>query len=143
MNLNEVTIAGNLTRDPELKYTPKGTAVCKFGVAVNRTWRGEDGQKKEEVAFIDVDAFGKQAEAITQYLRKGRGIYVRGRLRLDEWEDKTTKQKRSKLGVVLESFQFTDSRQASEAAPAQATRPQAAAPAPTAPPEDESNDVPF
>ena len=138
MNLNEVTLAGNLTRDPEMRDTPKGTAVCKFGVAINRKWKSDDGMK-EEVTFIDVDAFGKQAEAIAQYLKKGRGIYIRGRLKLDEWEDKTTKQKRSKLGVVLESFQFTDSKQASEAAPA--PRPQAA-PAPAAPPEDDSS-VPF
>lgn len=140
MNINEVTIAGNLTRDPEMRYTPKGTAICKFGVAVNRTWRGEDGNKKEEVTFIDVDAFGKQAEAIAQYLKKGRGIYVRGRFKLEEWEDKTTKQKRSKLGVVLDSFQFIDSKQ-TDAAPA--PRPQAAPVTQPIATPPESDDVPF
>jgi single-strand DNA-binding protein len=71
LNLNKVTLAGNLTRDPELRYTPKGTAVCKFGIAVNRKWKSESGEPKEEVTFVDVDAFGKTAEAIAQYLKKG------------------------------------------------------------------------
>jgi len=85
-SFNKVILLGNLTRDPELRYTPKGTAVARLGLAVNRRWTGEDGQPKEEVTFIDIDAFGKQAELISQYLKKGRALFVEGRLRLDQWE---------------------------------------------------------
>lgn len=106
---NKVILIGNLTRDPEVRYTPKGTAVAKLGLAINRTWRTETGEQREEVTFVDVDAFGRQAETIGQYLRKGRPVLVEGRLRLDTWEDKQSGQKRSRLGVVLESFQFLDS----------------------------------
>src|ERR1051326_6815029 len=108
-NFNKVILAGNLTRDPELRYTPKGTAVVKLGLAINRTWKNETGETKEEVTFVDVDAFSRQAEVIAQYLKKGRPILVEGRLRLDQWDDKQTGQKKSRLGVVLESFQFLDS----------------------------------
>ncbi len=108
-SFNKVILIGNLTRDPELRYTAKGTAIGKLGLAVNRRWRNEAGEWQEEVTFIDVSAFGKQAETIGQYLKKGRPIMVEGRLKLDQWEDKNTGQKRSKLDVVLENFQFLDS----------------------------------
>ena len=108
-NFNKVILAGNLTRDPELRYTPKGLAIAKLGLAVNRRWTNEAGEQKEDVLFVDVDAFGKQAETIGQYLRKGRPILIEGRLRLDTWDDKQSGQKKSKLGVVLETFQFLDS----------------------------------
>ena len=108
-SFNKVILMGNLTRDPELRYTPKGTAVAKLGVAVSRKWRSDAGGMQEETTFVDVDAFGRQAETIGQYLKKGRPIMIEGRLRLDQWEDKNSGQKRSKLGVVLESFQFIDS----------------------------------
>src|SRR5688572_29616228 len=108
-NFNKVILAGNLTRDPELRYTPKGMAIAKIAIAVNRSWRNEAGEQKEEVTFVDVDCFGKQAETIGQYLKKGRPILIEGRLRLETWDDKTTQQKRSRLGVVMESFQFIDS----------------------------------
>ena len=108
-NFNKVILAGNITRDPELRYTPKGTAVAKIGMAINRQWKDESGQQKDEVTFVDVDAFGRQAEVISQYLKKGRPILVEGRLKLDQWDDKQTGQKKSRLGVVLESFQFLDS----------------------------------
>ena len=101
---------GNLTRDPEVRYTSSGTAIAKLGIAVNRYWRNQEGQQQEETTFVDVDAFGKQAETIGQYLKKGRPIMVEGRLKLDQWDDKQTGQKRSKLGVTLENFQFLDSR---------------------------------
>jgi len=101
---------GNLTRDPEVRYTSSGTAIAKLGMAVNRYWKNQDGQQQEETTFVDVDAFGRQAETIGQYLKKGRPIMVEGRLKLDQWDDKQTGQKRSKLGVVLENFQFLDSR---------------------------------
>src|SRR3954471_12988896 len=108
-NFNKVILAGNLTRDPELRYTPKGTAIAKFGLAINRTWKNETGETKEEVTFVDIDAFGKQAETLGKYMKKGRPILVEGRLRLDQWDDKQTGQKRSRLGVVLEAFQFLGS----------------------------------
>lgn len=107
---NKVILAGNLTRDPELRYTPSGTAIAKFGLAINRKWKdAQSGEMKEEVTFIDVDAFGKTAETIGNFLKKGRPILIEGRLKLDQWDDKQTQQKRSRLGVVLESFNFLDS----------------------------------
>lgn len=108
-NLNKVFLMGRLTRDPEVRYTPSGMAIAKLGLAVNRTWRSQESREKnEETTFIDVDAFGKQAETLGQYLKKGRPVYIEGRLKLDSWEDKQSGQKRSRLGVVLESFQFID-----------------------------------
>ena len=109
-NYNKVILMGNLTRDPEVRYTSGGTAIAKLGLAVNRRWKNKEGQMQEETTFVDVDAFGKQAETIGQYLKKGRPVMVEGRLKLDQWDDKQTGQKRSKLGVVLENFQFLDSR---------------------------------
>src|SRR3954467_3799646 len=109
-NFNKVILAGNLTRDPELRYTPKGVAITKFGLAINRTWKSETGETKEEVTFVDIDAFGRQAEVIAQYMKKGKPLLVEGRLRLDQWEDKNTHQKQSKLKVVLDGFSFIDSR---------------------------------
>jgi single-strand DNA-binding protein len=108
-SFNKVILIGNLTRDPEVRYTPKGTAIAKLGLAINRNYRTESGEQREETTFVDVDAFGRQAETIGQYLRKGRPIMVEGRLKLDSWEDKQTGQKRNRLGVVLENFQFLDS----------------------------------
>jgi len=108
-NFNKVILAGNLSKDPECRYTPKGTAVAKISLAINRQWKDESGQQKDEVTFVDVDAFGRQAEVISQYLKKGRPILVEGRLKLEQWDDKQTGQKKSRLGVVLESFQFLDS----------------------------------
>lgn len=155
-SFNKVILAGNLTRDPELRYTPKGTAIAKLALAVNRRWTGEDGQTREEVTYVDIDAFGKQAEVISQYLRKGGGLLLEGRLKLDQWDDKQTGQKRSRLGVVLESFTFLGGRpegsgSAPSAPPASVpgrvsgNRPSAAAPAPAdaegGPPDDD--DVPF
>jgi single-strand DNA-binding protein len=150
-NFNKVILAGNLTRDPELRYTPKGLAIAKLGLAVNRSWKSETGEAKEEVTFVDIDAFGKQAETIGQYLKKGRPILVEGRLRLDQWDDKQTGQKRSRLGVVLENFQFLDSGNRGDSAAPAGARPVAAPatavaaqPPPEAEaPEPESDDVPF
>ena len=111
---NKVILIGNLTRDPELRYTAKGTAIAKIGLAVNRRWKNEAGEWQEEVTFVDVDSFGRQAETIGQYLKKGRPILIEGRLRLDQWDDKATGQKRSRLGVVMETFQFLDSGRGGE-----------------------------
>ena len=144
-NFNKVILAGNLTRDPELRYTPKGLAIAKIGLAINRRWSNEAGEQKEDVTFVDVDAFGKQAETIGQYLKKGRPILIEGRLRYETWDDKQSGQKRSKLGVVLDSFQFLDSGNRTEgvpgAAPA-APRPRPAAPAASTPPPDAEPDAP-
>jgi single-strand DNA-binding protein len=103
---NKVLLLGNLTRDPELRVTPKGTPVCQFGLAVNRQFKDESGQSREEVTFVDLEAWGKQAETIAKFLTKGRPLFVEGRLKLDQWDDKASGQKRSKLKVVLENFQF-------------------------------------
>ncbi|MDR1413449.1 MAG: single-stranded DNA-binding protein [Puniceicoccales bacterium] len=108
-SFNKVILMGNLTRDPEVRVTQQGMSICKFTVAVSRQSKGPDGTLREETAFIDVDAFGKQAEIIGKYFSKGRPILVEGRLRLDQWETQTG-EKRSKLGVVLENFQFIGPR---------------------------------
>jgi len=108
--LNKVFLIGNLTRDPELRVTPKGTAICQFSLAVNRQFKDESGQTRDETAFIDIEAWGKQGELVSKYLTKGSPAMVEGRLKLDQWEDKTSGQKRSKLKVVLENVQFLSSR---------------------------------
>jgi len=149
-SFNKVILVGNLTRDPELRYTPKGTAIAKIGLAVNRVWTNEAGEKKEEVTFVDVDIFGRTAENVGQYMRKGRPILIEGRLKLDQWDDKQTGQKKSRLGVVAETVQFLGSPAGGSegGAPAvqRSTRPAAAAPVAEpvegdGPPE--SDDVPF
>ena len=153
-SFNKVILAGNLTRDPELRYTPKGTAIARIGLAVNRTWKTETGETREEVTFVDVDAFGRQAEVISQYFKKGKPLLVEGRLRLDQWEDKNTHQKQSKLKVVLEGFSFLDSRGGGDGGgsepgrqrpPAAPSAPSASAPEPSEPegPPPEDDDVPF
>jgi single-strand DNA-binding protein len=103
---NKVLLMGNLTRDPEVKYTPKGTALANLGLAVNRRWTTETGEQKEEVTFVDVEVWGRQAETAGQYLAKGRPVFIEGRLKLDSWEDKESGQKRNKLKVVAERVQF-------------------------------------
>lgn len=108
-SFNKVILVGNLTRDPEVRYSPKGTAVAKIGLAVNRVWTSEAGEKKEEVTFVDVEVFGRTAENVGQYLRKGRPLLVEGRLRLNQWDDKQTGEKRSKLVVIGETVQFLGS----------------------------------
>jgi len=149
-SFNRVILAGNLTRDPELRYTPKGTAVAKIGLAINRNYTTETGEKKEEVTFVDVEAWGRQAEVVAQYFKKGRPILVEGRLKLDTWEDKNTHQKQSKLKVVLEGFSFVDSNRGDSGPPSETTaarpRPAATAAAADAPAGEtpaEEDDVPF
>lgn len=147
-SFNKVILVGNLTRDPELRYTPKGMAIAKIGLAVNRKWKSETGELKEEVTFVDVDTFGRTAENVGQYMRKGRPILIEGRLRLDQWDDKQTGQKRSRLGVVAETVQFLGSPTGGEGAPAPARPaaapgPASAAEAPDAEPPHEGDDVPF
>ncbi len=105
-NFNKVFLMGNLTRDPELRYTPSGMAVASFGLAVNRKRTGKDGQEREETLFVDVTAFARQAEVMSEYLSKGRPVFIEGRLKLDQWKDKESGANRSKLTVVVENFQF-------------------------------------
>ena len=153
-SFNKVILMGNLTRDPELRYTPKGTAIARIGLAVNRVWKTETGETREEVTFVDVDAFGKTAETISQYLKKGSPILVEGRLRLHTWEDKQTNQKQSKLRVDLETFKFVGPANRGGdggAAEAPRSRPAPAAAAAAAPAAEaaeadappEGDDVPF
>ena len=156
-NLNKVMLIGNLTRDPELRVTPKGTAICQFSLAVNRKFRDEAGADREEVTYVDIEAWGKSGENIAKYCAKGRPLFVEGRLRLDQWEDKTTKEKRSRMKVVCDNFQFLGSGRAEGGAPgaggpeageqprfnAPAPRPGASRPAGPAPQENLDEDVPF
>ena len=109
-NFNKVILLGNLTRDPEVRYTPKGTAVADLGIAINRTYTAENGEKREEVTFVDVTFWGRTAENAGQYLKKGRPVFVEGRLQLDSWDDKQSGQKRTKLKVVGEILQFLGGR---------------------------------
>ena len=144
-SFNKVILLGNLTRDPELRYTPKGTAIAKLGLAVYRVWTNDAGEKKEEVTFVDVDVFGRTAENCGQYLRKGRPLMVEGRLKLDQWDDKTAGQKRSRLGVVAETVQFLGGNRDTQS---QGAEP-AAGPSAPAPEtgegvqQDSDDDVPF
>ena len=109
-SLNKVFLAGNLTRNPELRYTPGGTAVAQFGMAVNRRFRNREGQMQEEATFVDIEVWGRQAETASEYLSKGSPVLVEGRLKLDTWESKQTGERRSKLRVVGERVQFLGSR---------------------------------
>lgn len=149
-NLNKVMLIGNLTRDPELRVTPKGTAICTFSIAVNRKFKDDSGGEREEVTYIDIEAWGRSGENISKYCTKGRPLFVEGRLRLDQWEDKTTKEKRSRMKVVLENFQFLgggrgentpggESGEARSYTPRSST-PRAVSPAPQ---ENLDEDVPF
>jgi single-strand DNA-binding protein len=109
-SFNKVILLGNLTRDPEVRYTPKGTAVAELGMAVNRVYTAENGEKREETTFVDVTLWGRTAEIAGEYLKKGRPVFIEGRLQLDSWEDKQSGQKRSKLKVVGEGLQLLGSR---------------------------------
>src|SRR4029434_5892860 len=109
-NLNKVLLMGNLTRDPEVRYTPKGTAVTELGIAVNRIYTGENGEKRAEVTFVDESVCGRWAESVGEYLRKAGPVFIEGRLQLDSWEDKQSGQKRNKLKVVADNVQFLGSR---------------------------------
>lgn len=136
-SFNKVMLLGNLTRDPEVKYTPKGSAVADLGIAVNRTYTTDGGEKREETTFVDVTVWGRQAEIVGEYMKKGRPIFIEGRLQLDSWDDKQTGQKRSRLRVVCENFQMLGSRdgggegggggRAAGSKPARASKPEAAA----------------
>ncbi len=165
-NVNKVILIGNLTRDPEVRYTPKGTAVSDIALAVNRITGGSDGsERREETTYVDVTLWGRQAELAQQYLQKGRPVYIEGRLQMDTWEDKTTGQKRSRLKVVGENMQFLGGggqqggqpaqRPPQQSGPPQGDQAYQAPPQQQAPPqsseasndmpdfEDEGEDIPF
>lgn len=109
-NLNKVMIIGNLTRDPEIKYTPKGSAIADVALAINRNYTTDSGEKREETTYVDVVLYGRLAEIAGEYLKKGRPVYIEGRLKLDTWDDKATGQKRSKMRVVGEGLQLLGGR---------------------------------
>lgn len=124
--LNRVLLIGNLTRDPVTRATSGGMSICELGLAVNRRYRTASGEDRDETCFVDIDVFARQAEQCSRYLRKGALVFVEGRLRLDQWEDRATNQKRSRLKVTAERVQFLDSRSRDDAGAAQ---PEGAAPA--------------
>ena len=109
-SFNKVILLGNLTRDPEVRYTPKGSAVCDLGIAINRQYTLDSGEKREEVTFVDVVLWSRLAEIAGEYLKKGRPIFIEGRLQLDTWDDKQSGQKRSKLRVIGETMQLLGGR---------------------------------
>ena len=111
MALNKVYLLGNLTRDPELRFTPKGTAVANFGVALNKKWKTDAGEEKESVTFVDVNCFGKRAETYCTYHKKGSKTFIEGELKTETWDDKATGKKMSKLVVNMESFEFVGGNQ--------------------------------
>jgi single-strand DNA-binding protein len=158
---NKVMIMGNVTRDIELRYTPKGTAVADIGMACNRVRTGDDGQKIEEVTFVDVTLWGRTAELANQYLGKGKPVFIEGRLQTDSWTDKETGKQRSKMKVVGEVMQFIGSpsggggggnsdggppqqNQPKQNSPQQQSSPQGGSPASNMPDfQDEDDDIPF
>lgn len=134
---NKVLLMGNLTRDIELRHTSANTAVANIGLAVNRRFKGQDGQQRDETTFVDCEAWGRTAEIMSQYLSKGRPVFIEGRLRLDQWQDQQGNN-RSRLKVVVENFQFIDSRADGPDAPqiqTRSTQPETAT--------IEEDDIPF
>jgi single-strand DNA-binding protein len=146
-SFNKVILLGNLTRDPEVRYTPKGSAVCDLGIAVNRVYTTDGGEKREEVTFVDVVLWARLAEIAGEYLKKGRPVFIEGRLQMDSWDDKQTGQKRTKLRVVGETMQLLGGRPGgagAAATEAPGENPKTSVPpktsTPAAPDEDE---IPF
>lgn len=149
---NKVILMGNFTRDPELRQTQSGTSVCRFSIAVNRSYNGQDGNVREETCFVEVDVFGRTAENIAKFFTKGKPILIEGRLRQDTWDDKETGKSRSKLVVVLERFEFvggardsgdSDSYSSSSGANYKRTSPAPRGKAPEQLDDLEDDDVPF
>jgi single-strand DNA-binding protein len=149
-SFNKVILLGNLTRDPEVRYTPKGSAVCDLGIAVNRQYTLDNGEKREEVTYVDVVLWARLAEIAGEYLKKGRPVFIEGRLQLDTWDDKQSGQKRSKLRVIGETMQLLGSRPSGTGGPAEAgedvprasSRPSTPAKS-VAPPEPDEDEIPF
>lgn len=148
-SLNKVLLIGNLTRDPDVKMMTNGRPVCNFGLALNRSYKDAEGNRKDETTFVDVECFGPRAEAVGRFFTKGRSIFVEGRLKLDQWESKEG-EKRSAIRVVLDNFEFVDSRQDSQTnqPSSPAASPKISVPAetpekPKASDPDLDEDVPF
>ncbi|MBT7651608.1 MAG: single-stranded DNA-binding protein [Opitutae bacterium] len=151
-SLNKVLLIGNLTRDPDVRMMSNGRPVCNFGLALNRNYKDSEGNRKEEVTFVDVECFGPRAEAVAKFFTKGRSIFVEGRLKLDQWESKEG-EKRSAIRVVLDNFEFVDSKQdgaSNQSRNIEMSAPTTAAPAETlrakpttSPDSDLDEDVPF
>jgi len=148
-SFNKVILLGNLTRDPEVRYTPKGTAVTELGMAVNRVYTAENGEKREETTFVDVTLWGRTAEIAGEYLKKGRPVFIEGRLQLDTWDDKQSGQKRSKLKVVGEGLQLLGGRPGGggggggdDEGGSRSSRP-APPPKAAAPSEPDDDEIPF
>jgi single-strand DNA-binding protein len=152
-SFNKVILLGNLTRDPEVRYTPKGSAVCDLGIAVNRVYTTDSGEKREEVTYVDVVLWARLAEIAGEYLKKGRPVFIEGRLQMDSWDDKQTGQKRTRLRVVGETMQLLGSRPAGgTSAPAEGgeeDRPARSSGKASAPPpkpsaaEPDDDEIPF
>jgi single-strand DNA-binding protein len=145
-SFNKVILLGNLTRDPEVRYTPKGSAVCDLGMAVNRVYTTEGGERREEVTYVDVVLWARLAEIAGEYLKKGRPVFIEGRLQMDSWDDKQTGQKRTRLRVVGESMQLLGGRPGGTGAAGEMTgenRQTSAPPKPSAPAEPDEDEIPF
>jgi single-strand DNA-binding protein len=150
-SFNKVILLGNLTRDPEVRYTPKGSAVCDLGIAVNRQYTLDSGEKREEVTYVDVVLWSRLAEIAGEYLKKGRPVFIEGRLQLDTWDDKQSGQKRSKLRVIGETMQLLGGRPPAAAAGGETeegtARPSGKSTTPppkaSAPAEPDDDEIPF
>lgn len=139
-NLNKVFLMGNLTRNPELRYTPNGIALATFGLATNRRWSDKAGEKKEEVCFVELTAFAKTAETIANYCKRGSPLFVEGRLQFQQWEGKDG-NKHHKLSVVVENFQFIGSGE--KIKPVNDLPAQAGTKLPPGEPDVKEEDLPF
>ena len=142
-NLNKVFLLGNVTRDPEVRYTPKGSAVCDLGIAVNRAYTTDSGEKREEVTFVDVTLWGRTAEVASEYLKKGRPVFIEGRLQMDTWDDKQTGQKRTRLRVVADNMQLLGGRPPGGAEPPGDSRQTSAPPKKSPSSEPDEDEIPF
>ena len=149
-NFNKVILLGNLTRDPELSYTANSTALCKFGMAVNRRWKDQEGSQRDETCFVDCTMFGRRAEVLNQYVKKGNPLLIEGRLQFSQWTNQEG-QKRSKLAVVVENFEFMSGRSSDgggqqQAVPAAQTAAHEQGPPAevhSPPPTEEGGNIPF
>src|SRR6266849_3389882 len=150
-SFNKVILLGNLTRDPEVRYTPKGSAVCDLGIAINRQYTLDSGEKREEVTYVDVVLWSRLAEIAGEYLKKGRPVFIEGRLQLDTWDDKQSGQKRSKLRVIGETMQLLGGRPPGAGAPdveggdrqSRGGKPSAPPPKEAAPAQPDEDEIPF
>ena len=145
-SFNKVILLGNLTRDPEVRYTPKGSAVCDLGIAVNRNYTTDSGERREEVTFVDVVLWARLAEIAGEYLKKGRPVFIEGRLQMDTWDDKQTGQKRTRLRVVGETMQLLGGRPPGASAAGETAgenRQASAPPKPSARAEPDEDEIPF